>query len=101
MDGSQSSKHSCSVLIHHLFPLVLGVVTLERLGGRRRNDLIFRSVQPQAVNGLFPPASLQLVRGVRFDPVGEVLQRAVLEGVAACEGFWKREGGPTLEDLVG
>lgn len=95
---SANKCNGMDVLIHHLFPLVLWVVAVERLRGHRGTRFFLWSAEVE--NGLFLPADLQLVPHSQFDPVGEVLQWAVLEAVAGSEGFGRRERGPTLEDPV-
>lgn len=89
------SRHLCSALIHHLFPLLIDVLAAGGLRGCRGTRLFFGCLK--VVNGLFPP--VQILRHGQFDPVGEVLQRAVVEAAAVAEGSGKHERGPTLEGL--
>lgn len=51
-------------------------------------------------NELPPPAQLQLILRRQLDPVGKVLQGAVLEAGSASEGPGIGEGGSPLEDLA-
>lgn len=44
--------------------------------------------------------TLELVLDTQLDPVGEVLQRAVVEAVAGSQWFGKGERFPTLEEPV-
>lgn len=90
-----SEQHFCSV--HHLFQLLLRVVPDEWLRGCGRTLFVWLA---EVENTLFPPVHVHLLLRSQFDPVGEVLQGAVLEVVAGAERFGKGERGPTLEDPV-
>lgn len=86
------------LFIYHLFPLVGRIFALDRLSGQSLRHVFFWS---EVKHGLSPPVDLHLVHIALFEPVGEVLQWAVMEAFSRSEGFGIHEGGPTLEDLVG
>lgn len=68
-ESEQTLTHICSTLIHHLFPLLVGIVTVD--GVRGRGHLFLWFVSPQVENGQFSTADIQVV--LHFDPAGEVL----------------------------
>lgn len=94
----QTNAVGFSVVICHLLPFVLECVAVERVRRLGGTHALFWSTW--AENGLSPPVALQLALRGQLDPVGEVLQRAVLEAVACAQGFGKGERDPTLEEPV-
>lgn len=89
------------LLTHHLFPFVVDCVAADGIRGLRGTPGLEAVLQSTPVEGrLPPPVTLQLVLHAQLDPVGEVLQRAVVEAVAGAQGFGKGERRPTLEEPV-